>query len=397
MILIMSVPAYAKTIATSPVRYFDPHQMAMGGAGVALVQGAETVYSNPAGLVDSGTHFNFPFLPGLTNVTILQGAELSETMADLTSALGYIDTDKTKANDKFKKLVPATFLAAGSIPFGYMGPSPWAGMGTQFAVTGYASGWLHMSLLNPVSPYVQYEGHFDSVFGLSFARKVSDIQNILPQVQDMSVGYTLKRISRTTLYDVDKDSETQKLTVLDVINEDTSFGVAETAGWGLDIGFLGAADTWIGKGKWGFACYNIGANLDGISSIVTTADGEIEAGTGEVHLQVPITARFGFAVENTFMNFISGGFFTNATTMLLDYDIVYPTQSFAKRFHAGIDQPITDWFSFQLGLNQGFGTGGIQFKWPAYRVSLSYFTEELGKEVGLDPHSYIVANAGLLF
>ena len=54
-------------------------------------------------------------------------------------------------------------------------------------------------------------------------------------------------------------------------------------------------------------------------------------------------------------------------------------------------------FSFQLGLNQGFGTGGIQFKWPMYRISFTYYTEELGKEVGLDPHSYIVANAGLLF
>ena len=79
----------------------------------------------------------------------------------------------------------------------------------------------------------------DGVFGVSFARKVPDIQKILPQIQDLSVGYTLKRISRTTLYDVDKDSETQKLTIIDVLNEDTSFGFAETAGWGVDVGFLG--------------------------------------------------------------------------------------------------------------------------------------------------------------
>lgn len=397
-ISVLALPVQAKTIMTSPVRYIDPHQMALGGAGVALVRGAETVYSNPAGLVDCGTHFNFPILPlGLTNATFQQGTELSDTIAELNDALGYIDSDKTKANDKFKKLVPATLLLAGSIPFGYTGTSPWPGFGSHVAFSGYGAGWTHIALKNPVSPYLEYEGHFDAVFGLSFARKIEDIQKIIPQVQDMSVGYTIKRISRTTLYDVEKDSETQKLTILDVLNEDTRFGYAETSGWGVDIGFMGAADTWIGKGKWGLTGYNIGANLDGISSIVTTDDGEVEAGTGEVHLQVPITARFGFAVENNFVSSVTGGFFTSPTTMVIDYDIVYPTRSFAKRFHAGLDQPVTDWFSFQLGLNQGFGTGGIQFTWPVYRLSIAYFTEELGEEVGLDPHSYIVANAGLLF
>jgi hypothetical protein len=393
---LISWPTQAVVLQSYPVEYFNVHQMAMGGAGVASLQGAETVHTNPAGLVDSGTHFNFPLCPGLlTNGLFGLSDDALNTSAALGNALSLTDSDEEKANKKFKDLIPKSYSLLGSVPFGYSGTCPWQGLGSHWSLGGYETAWGDFQLLNPVSPYIQYRFKQDTVFNLSFARKIDDMRKIIPQLPGMKVGYTLKHISRRSSYDIDKDNEKGKLTLTDILNEDISYSYAETMGWGADIGFLGDADTWIGKGHWGLVFYNFGANLDGVSYRAT--DEEIEDGGSDVHLQVPVTARVGWSVENQFLNSILNNTFSFPTRMAIDYDLVYPTKSYAKRFHFGLEQYLTDWFSFQLGINQGFGTGGIQFQWAFYRISLAYFTEELGDEVGLDPRSYGLLNAGLLF
>ncbi|MBU0580919.1 MAG: hypothetical protein KKA19_07055 [Candidatus Margulisbacteria bacterium] len=394
--LIFILPANSATYKdTSPVEYMSIRQMAMGGAGVAIINGAETTYLNPAAITKTGTHFNFPLIPVLlTQGTIYLGDNSISLIKEYADAMSKSEDDKAKSTEMFTKLVPKTLSLGGSFPYGYVGESFLQPFGSHMAIAGYTQYWAKFSLLNPVIPRIEYKFRVDTVMGLTFARQFDNDNNLIKKILNKSVGYTIKHINRISAYDIDNANENPIITITDLINETSSVEYYDANGWGIDLGFLGEVETILGKGNVGLSFYNIGARLNGHTFIVTSENAGVD---GDVNIQVPTTAKLGVALENNFLSTLTNDFFHYPTLLALDYDIVYPSRSYVKRMHLGLEQPLSDWLFWQMGLNQGYGTMGLQCRWSAYTLGLAYFTEELGREVGQNPNTIWLLNAGLLF
>ncbi|MFC1517375.1 hypothetical protein ACFL5G_02335 [Candidatus Margulisiibacteriota bacterium] len=394
-ILLLAFPSLAVYRTTTPVEYLGIRQMGMGGAGVAVLNSVETIYLNPASIVDDGDHFNFPIIPLLiTNGTGSVGDDFLTSYNDFKDAWSESGDDKTAATKLFTELVPKSFTVGGSVPFGYVGKSPYPGLGTKMALAGYSRIAGNFSLFNPVTPRIEYSFKSDLIFGLTFARIIDKDEKILPGVKDFAIGYTIKHINRLSAFDISKDNETAEITVTDIINDDVYYQYYDASGWGFDLGFAGKFDTDLGPGRFGLAFYNIAAYLDGHSFLTTSENSGVE---GVVHRQVEPTAKIGWAIETKLLNTLTNDFFKEPTLVAIDYDIVYPSRSYIKRMHLGFEQPLHDWLFWQFGLNQGYGTMGIQCRWDAYQLGFAYFTEEAGREVGQQPNGYYLLNAGLLF
>ena len=369
--------------------------MGMGGTGVAVLNGAETVILNPAGLTKAGDHWAIPLLPVLlTDGTLQASAESDKLLKDFNKAFTDSDEDSSKAAILFSKLIPCSVAIGCSVPFLYTGKSILDVMGTYMAVGGYSRLSGQAELLNPVSPRLSYKAHLDTTFGLTFAMPIDKESKLIPQLKELSLGYGAKHLNRIAAYDITNTREDPEINITNIINEDVSFEYYDVTGWGFDVGILGQIDSFLGPGHFGLAFYNIGSRLSGQTFLITSENRGVE---GDSLIQVPTTGKIGISGENYLMKALSFGFLDRPSLVALDFDIAYPASGYVKRLHFGIEQPLNELVFWQLGLNQGYGTTGLQLRWTNYKIGLAYFSEELGREAGQQPASYWLLDAGMIF
>ena len=383
--------------AVRPVGYLSPKRMAMGGAGVAVVNKEDSFLYNPAHAVKIKNSLTLPPLLLLPNVFYCD-SETPDALNKFSQG-----TASENAIDAYRRIIPS------SLGFG----ANWAGgwvytpddYGT-FAVSGYADGRLDIKVLNRLAPRLDGTAYFDFVFpALTYASEV-ELANYTDNPADLfltelQIGLTLKKVTRMEIFDSDNGSDFS-LSVIDFLDEDNPSGINARVGngIGLDIGALGQMDTFLGETKIGLTISNL---FNGVQGTAYENMNSEELKTEEHFAQqLPVAMTLGLAVQASpftnlgWLSFLQ--YILPNAVYAADLDIVTPDKSFFKRLHLGLEQSyfsgLLDW---RMGLNQGYPTMGLNCNLGWYHLGFTYYTEELGAEVGRNPHSYYVLHSGFVF
>lgn len=391
LLLILISLSAARTPRT--VAYYGPKKAGMGGCGVAIIDKRESVYYNPASIVDIDTAVVIPVIQGSSVV----GVDVISNMQKLIDAAKESKDDTGAALDMYRKLIP-TKLGYGYATSGHFIGNTALGLenlATHFAIGTFSNMKIGANMLNRLSPRIEAVGYYDLAFPtFTFARAIDTPKDFV--IKNPKVGITIKNINRYSLYDARTGSETFSVEVLDLISEDTevALNVRQGQGVGLDLGIIGDVDTFMGPGKFGFSIINLSTSIKGKE--ITDITSENNRTYTDYVERVPVLGTVGFAVKSSpFENIaVLRDIFPDAT-YAFDFDIISPEISFYKKLHLGMEQLyFNDLMAWRLGLNQGYPTTGLDFGFGAFHIGLTYYVEEFGREIGENPQPFYVLDMG---
>lgn len=370
--------------AVRPVTYYGPRKAGMGGAGVAMIDKRESLYYNPASVVDIDSVVVIPLIQG----TILMGPS---TMSSLKK-LSLVGDDNDQIVENFRSLIPT------KIGMGYNTSGHWVtptGIG-YVGIGMYSSNTFGAKIVNPISPRLDIVGSSDLIFpSLTYGTQVDTEEGFL--LKNVRVGATVKRITRTTLYDPDTGKDRLSLEVLNLIDPDNPAGLnyRTGTGYGLDLGVIGDTETFLGPTKVGIAITNISTRLEGMQ--YQNANSSSMNAKSKYTQDIPVLGTIGLSTKASYFAGVPVlDSLLGDTTYAADFEVIAPYNSFFKRLHLGLEQKyFSDFFALRMGLNQGYGTMGGDFNFGnVYHLGLSYYTEEFGDEIGQNPQSFYVLDGG---
>ncbi len=383
----------ARTART--VAYSGPKKAGMGGCGVAILDKRESLYYNPAAIVDLDNALVIPLIQSSSIV----GVDVLSNMQKFADAAGEAqgNSDTAAALDIYKTMIPTR------IGYGFASAGHFIG-NTGFGLENLASHWsigtfsnfkLGANMLNRISPRLEAIGYFDVVFPtLTFAKAYDAPQDFF--IQNPKFGLTIKNINRYSLYNADTGSETFTVEVLNMISSDTDtkMNMRQGQGVGLDIGMIGDIETFMGPGKLGFAVTNLSTWVTGKQyEDISSDNGKVVTNYKE---QIPVLGTVGVAVKAS--PFEKIGFLDAVlpdATYAVDIDVIAPYSSMYKKLHLGIEQLyFNELMALRMGLNQGYPTMGVNFNFGVYHIGLTYYTEEFGREIGDNPQSFYYLDGG---
>jgi len=393
LILILILLGLTEARVPRSVSYSGPRKMGMGGCGVAVIDNRESVYYNPASIVDID---NALVLPVIQSTSII-GVDVISNMQKLGDAAKESSDDTGSGLDLYRKLIP-TKLAYGGATSGHFIGNTGLGLenfATHFAIGSFTNIKIGANMLNRLSPRLEIIGYYDIAFPtLTFAKGFDVAKDFF--IHNPKFGFTIKNINRYSLYDSDNGSETFKVEVLDLISEDTDVPLNVRAGHGvgLDLGMIGDVDTFMGPGKVGLAITNISTVITGKE--ISDATSENGREYKDYKEQIPVVGTLGFAIKSSPFDklVILRDIFPDAT-YAMDIDILSPETSFYKKFHLGMEQLyFNELMAWRIGLNQGYPTTGLNFNFGIFHVGLTYYVEEFGREIGENPQPFYVMDMG---
>lgn len=342
----------------SPVKYTSVKQTGMGGAGVAVVDTRDSILCNPAHVVDVSGHFTIPFI----NSSWTAGSETPGNIKKL-STTG--DTDDIV--DAYHDIIPSK-VGLGMQTSGY-GAFDLGNDAGSLGFGMYAQGKFAANVLNRLSPRLESIGYVDVAFPtITYGRKIDLGKDAY--FTNLKVGATIKRIARTSLYDLQNESDHVNIEVLNLLNEDNQTGLNARVGtaYGLDLGLLTDIDTFMGPMKLGATVTNISTKFSGTQyENVNSSDAKTEVPFAQ---GVPVLGTVGLAMKaSPFMAvpFIDA-IFPDAT-YAADLDFISMDTSVFKRLHLGLEQQyFNKLLSWRMGLNQGYPTMGIDLNLMVYHL-----------------------------
>lgn len=383
-IVLVLLSSFSAAITGRPVTYYGPKKAGMGGCGVAVIDKRESIYYNPAAISYVEHALLLPFIQGTTGI----GVDVISNIEKLQEASSESDDDNTDESlDTVKKIIPSKLGLGYTTAGHYIGTTGT----TSYGLGGYINGKVGAKLLNRVSPRVEAIGYMDIAFPtLTIAGPIKLTESSF--FNNLSAGFTIKNINRTSLYDPLDNSETFKVEVLDLISEDVDakINARSAQGVGFDLGFLAEVNTFMGPGKVGLAFQNISTTLIGKTyEDVTSENGKI---VGNYKEDIPTIGTIGFAVESSVP--VLKYLFPNAT-YAADLDFISPDKSVFKKIHLGMEQTyLGQLLALRLGLNQGYPTMGVDLNLAIFHLGLTYYTEEFGENIGDNPQSFYLLNMG---
>jgi hypothetical protein len=375
------------------VGYLGTRKAGMGGCGVAIIDKRESLYYNPASIVDIDNALVIPMLQSASVV----GVDVISNINKLSDASKESGDDTGAALDLYRKLIP-TKLGYGYGTSGHFIGNTGLGLenfASHFAIGSFSNLKVGANMLNRLSPRLEVIGYFDVAFPtLTFGRGFETPKDFF--IHNPKFGFTIKNINRYSLYDKDSGSETFKVEVLDMISEDIDvpINVRIGQGVGLDLGMIGDIDTFMGPGKLGLAITNISTTITGKE--ITNATSENARDYYSYKEQIPVVGTLGFAIKSSpFDNIpVMREIFPDAT-YAMDMDIISPESSTFKKIHLGMEQLyFNELMAWRIGLNQGYPTTGVNFNFGVFHAGLTYYVEEFGREIGDNPQPFYMLDMG---
>ena len=396
-----------------PVSYYSAKRMGMGGTGAAVVNKEDSYFYNPAHAAIIKQSFHMPPFLLFPN-SIYYGTETPDTLNKLSD----IEDDDESIVATYRRVIPSQVGFGGSWSSGLVFTLEDIG---SFAIGTYAGGRFDAKIVNRLSPRFEGSGYFDAILpSLTFAQNV-DIESAHETwhwLRNPSIGITFKHVNRFSLYDPEEGSETVSIEVLDLDDNRVAFRAGK--GYGFDIGGQAEIDTFMGLVTAAVVFNNIATNIHGIEyepELKVTDNEDTTFSESAYSQQIPFSMTVGVAKQASpfagLRNMRGIGWawaaldtvFPNAV-YAADIELFLPAprgaaDSLFKKLHFGLEQTYSvfnlfdlDW---RLGLNQGYPTTGLNFNFGFWHMGLTYYTEELGKEVGEMPASYYVLHSSFVF
>lgn len=371
--LILSfVGVFAFTISTLLAgelsRFSNIRLKSMGGAGIALVDKADSLYLNPAGLSRvSFVDIKFPRLrletsQGILNdyQKILNLAQSSGNASDLSSSIS--------------GLVPLSGGISAQLSPAFSVAMKGLGVGV------FSSSLVSLSIQRKTQPVVDITGFADvgMMFGMS--------TNLDFLAAKSSVGVTIKQMIRYEVFDPRTGNGGYKASTADLLKaaNGTALDIQSRSlsGIGVNLGFLTGLEIPFAKGSFGIALNDIGTTLTGSGA---------NAG---VSTTIPLSGKVGVGLDVSIPPVpVVGGDITVAA----DYRLITPYNDFFKNLHIGLEKGIlANIIKLRGGLNQGYVVGGIGFDLFIIHVNYGMFTEELGTRIGNEPVTFHMVEVGFL-
>jgi len=337
----------------------------------------------------------------------------------------------------------------------YIGKVPFvATSNNKWSLNGYISTKIGGSGVNLISPSLKLYGIADSTLpSITYAKELTVDDDFF--LSNVFAGVTFKRINRISLFNPDNGSEEIVIPILGLITGSGDISYQNGTGYGIDVGLLADKEIFAStNAKVGFVISNLSTTLQGKRYEVVSNDME----SYSYHQDIPTIAKVGISWESDFLakffplfgmyqnnsttkniettnnlnvsgnvsaNEIDKDFDDNEedpdfqedtdivsennsttpdikikddyakTTYAIDIDIVAPYSSIFKRIHLGLEQPIFSFLALRMGLNQGYPTMGVDINLNnIFHMGMTYFTEELGEEIGDNPLSYYIYDFG---
>jgi len=433
----------------TPMEYLGTRKAGMGGAATAISSDRESMFYNPAMLFYTK---NGVSLPLLNNAFILNDG-LGSAMSNLT---GDSDSNSEGINN-ISKLIPLELGFGYNTNMSLVFDFPFKSLADKFAISGYAFTKLSGEIRNPISPVIRIQGSSDIVLpAISFSKSLKTGNDFF--IDDVITGFTIKRINRISLYNEDSGDESIEIPVLAIIEGNDNYAYQDANGYGFDLGITGKlpstninvalainnlSTSLTGK-RYVIRTTSVNTETEVynfIQNIPTIAKAGISFENDWLSKFIPFigyqikdktlsqenseeeefvissnneqvstnnneekTIEVVSTVENEEITVTTDQQITSGnnkepnyakTVYALDFDIITPYTSLFKRLHMGLDQPVLPFLNVRLGINQGYGTFGIKFNiFDKFHCGYTYYTEELGEEIGINPASYHIYDFG---
>ena len=354
--------------ATEPVAYTSIRQVGMGSAGVAVTNTDSALFQNPAILAESDTTFT----PLQFQARV--GKDLVSVFSDLKS-FSKGGSDSAQA-DLLKKLVPLNIVSGGTGSMSFSTSGFGFGVMSNVSVVG--------KLSNKVFPSLKLEGIADVAPAVGYGRKFSVFG------LDFDLGASAKYIVRNTMYDKITGTPYIELETSDLIKRvndktltDSFKNSFKTTGFGVDLGLLTPFSIGETEGKWGVAVRNIGSTLKGTMMML---DGQ----SVNQSIKLPMESVIGVSLKPNLP-------LLGQIEMASDYKMT-PSEKIFKGLSMGVEKQLL-WghLSVRGGLHQGYPVAGFGVSLLKCHLDYAYQTYENGTQVGQDPISYHVLQAGIQF
>ncbi|MDR1997714.1 MAG: hypothetical protein LBQ83_05265, partial [Candidatus Margulisbacteria bacterium] len=373
---------------------------------IAVVNKEDSYLYNPAHAAEIKHSLHFPPFFLFPN-NLYYGTDTLDTFSKLSDR-----KEDESAAEAYRRVIPSQLGLGGNYSAGLVFDIEGIG---AFALGTYAGGRLDAKIVNRLSPRLDALGYFDAVLpSLTFAQNVYIENEEDSLLKKPSIGITFKNIRRYSLYDPDEGLETASIEVLDL--EDNRVAFRSGSGYGFDIGGQAEVDTYtfLGTVTAAVVLNNIATNIRGLEyepvlKVAINDDEEPEFETSAYTQSIPFVLTFGLARQAALFAPLKEvpylGWAGTALDLIFpgavyaaDIDMLSPENSLYKRLHFGLEQSyaggLIDW---RLGLNQGYPTTGLNLNLGFYHLGFTYYTEELGAEVGEYPSSYYILHSSFVF
>ncbi len=345
-------------------------QLGMGGAGVAMVNDVNALYTNPAGLAKSKTHV---YVPLSFNIG------LSQSIFDKNGAFqDAINASTTEARlNKLGQLAPMDIsINPGMGSFvGVTAPG--------FAAAGFAGSNIRIKLINPTTPSLEFSGFADVSPMIGMAQTFSLFDT------PVNVGVSGRYIYRARIIDPATKSPTLSKGVSNllsgsgnVLNSASSVGIT---GFGADVGMTMP----LGPGQLGVVLNNVGSTLTG-----TVTSGNVSL--GEYSETLPMTATVGYAQSYDASNWPWVGSLVGRFAVAADYKMA--KNDMFQNLYMGVEKSLVeDVLTARIGLNQGYPCFGVGLDLWMFHMQYAFTTQEKGDFLGADPVSYHLLEMNMYF
>lgn len=393
LLLLLTIFSILEARTPRTISYLGAKKAGMGGCGVAIIDKRESLYYNPATIVDIDNAVVIPVIQGASVI----GVDVISNINKLSEASKESSDDTGSALDMYRKLIP-TKIGYGYGTSGHFIGTTGLGIenfASHFAIGSFSNMKIGANMLNRLSPRLEVIGYYDIAFPtFTMGRAFETPQEFF--IHNPKFGFTIKNINRYSLYDSDTGSETFTVEVLDLISEDTDvpLNVRMGQGVGLDLGMIGDIDSFMGPGKVGLAITNISTTIVGKEYSNFTSENATDYTSYKE--QIPVLGTLGFAIKSSPFEKVPvmKDIFPDAT-YAMDLDIISPETSTFKKIHLGMEQLyFDDLLGWRIGLNQGYPTTGLNFNFGVFHIGLTYYVEEFGREIGDNPQPFYFVDMG---
>ncbi len=312
--------------------YRSVRGMAMGGAYTSVAQGMDSLFYNPASLVDvKGLNVN------LLN-TSASGTEPDDTILDSLDGLSDSSTIGQSLQDLYGK--PLSGSAGGRV--GLTLP--------HFGVAGFAHADLSLTVNNPVIPDLDVSSILDAGVAIGFAKKANKFMNF---------GVVLKQVTRY--------GDRNKFTAASVSTLDPQLITDALDKKGTGIGVDAGID-FIYRGK----------SFTPKLSVVAKDIGNTSFSKNNNSFGPPPTQDFELVYAGSLI------YDADFASLSLAADYRYAMNdeiSFARKLHLGAELSLS-LIDLRVGVNQGYMSYGAGVNLGIFRVDATSYGVEIGERAG---------------
>ncbi len=312
--------------------YRSVRAMGMGGAYTGIVSGIDSLFYNPASLVDvKGLNIN------LLNVNVA-GTEFDDQILESLDGLTNSSTIGQSLNDLYGKPLSASAGARAGLTL------------PGFGLAGFGHANMSLTVNNPVIPDLEVNSILDTGVVIGFAKRVNRIMNF---------GLAIKQVSRygdRATFTASSVSSLDPQVITDALDK-------KGTGYGVDaaIEFIYRGDSFIPK---------ISAVAKNIGGIKFTNDNNQFGPPPELEQEVVLAASMIYD--------------TSVASLLMGADYRYALNediTDGRKLHLGMELslPLID---LRGGLNQGYLSYGAGINLGIFRLDAASYGVEIGERTG---------------